>query len=101
MPPSHGLGVTMPIVVCDIPSVDRWQENVTLALLILVMIEETTYHLSAMIPHSSWFNSKIVAHIAVVGSYACATSRLGHMTFILGVTRAATSPFEAKMKMSA
>jgi hypothetical protein len=48
-----------------------WKGNLSMAVLIATCVEETTYRTSSMIPGSSWFNSRIAAPVAAVGTYAC------------------------------
>ena len=45
--------------------------NVTVSLILSGVVEETTYHTSCLIPGSQWFNSKIGAPIAALGTYGC------------------------------
>tara|TARA_B100000768_G_scaffold145782_1_gene138722 strand:- start:1958 stop:2539 length:582 start_codon:yes stop_codon:yes gene_type:complete len=100
----------------DLPG---WKGNLSMVIIIAGAVEETTYRTSSMVPGSSWFNSRIAAPIAAVGSYAChsfgwhnkgwtctggAASCTGYVIGahraapndpILTASRTATSPFEA------
>ena len=53
----------------DLPG---WKGNLSMAVLIAAFVEETTYRSASMIPGSNWFNSKIGAPLAAIGTYGCA-----------------------------
>ena len=41
-------------------------------MFLTTFVEETTFYTSRLVPGSQWFNSRIGAPIAAVGSYVCA-----------------------------
>jgi hypothetical protein len=49
-----------------------WTGNLTVALFLAGFVEETTYRTCCMVPGSHWFNSKIGAPLAAIGTYTCA-----------------------------
>ena len=55
----------------SLPDLPGWTGNITIALLLATMIEESTYCISCMIPGSQWANARIGALIAAVGAWGC------------------------------
>ena len=68
--PSLALAVPNPIP--DVPELPGWKGNITVAVILAGIVEETTYHTCCMVPGSQWFNSKPGASLAAVGAYGCA-----------------------------
>jgi len=52
----------------DLPG---WKGNMSMALFLAAVAEETTYHTSSMVPGMTWFNSRIAAPVAAISTYAC------------------------------
>ena len=44
--------LAVPNSIPDVPGLDGWQGNVTVAIILAGLVEETTYHTSCMIPGS-------------------------------------------------
>lgn len=69
---SPSLSLAVPSPIPDVPELPGWKGNITVAVIIAGVVEETTYHTSCMVPGSQWFNSRIGAPLAAVGAYGCA-----------------------------
>lgn len=52
----------------DLPG---WKGNISTAIVFALLVEESTFHASSIIPGSKWFNSRIAAPVAALGTYAC------------------------------
>ena len=58
---SPSLALEVPNPRPDVPELPGWKGNITVAVILAGIVEETTYHTSCMVPGSPWFNSKIGA----------------------------------------
>ena len=62
------LALAAPNPVPDVDGLPGWTGNLTLALLLAVMVEESTYRASCMIRGSQWVNSIIGAPVVAPGT---------------------------------
>jgi len=69
---SPSLSLAVPNPIPDVPELPGWKGNITVAVILAGIVEETTYHTSCMVPGSQWFNSKLGAPLAAIGAYGCA-----------------------------
>jgi len=71
---SPSAAVASPNPIPEVDGLPGWTGNMTFIAVMAGTIEEATYHGACMVPGSQWFNSRLGAPLAVLGSYGCAAA---------------------------